>query len=284
MNQCGYIRRIQNSALQNWSESNCVASSLTFFEKEQENAPLSIKLVTKGIERYRLGSASYKLNQGEFIVIAQGQTVETTIKSKESTKGICIYPPLSMIQEVFDGFGKPLEKQLDSEIKPESFHLTTCIYRLVSLQATSRFLNQQSPTLLSQSEKDDHWWQSFYLNLAEHLAYDQQKINLILGQLDVVKKHTKEELYRRISKTRDFIHDHKFENIDLNELAQLSSLSKYHFLRSFKAIYKQSPYQYLLNLKLAEAKKLLQKGYNYREIANEIGYSDTKNLSKKLRA
>lgn len=284
MKQNGSIRRIQTCTLNNWSESNCVVSSLTHLEKAEENTPLSIKLVTKGIERYRIGSSTYKLKQGEFIVVGHGQALETTVNSKESTKGICIYPPLSMIKEVFEGFGKPLAKQLNSEIDRDSFHITTSAYCLTSPQVTSSFLNQHIPILLNQSEKDDHWWHTFYLKLAEHLAYDQQEIKLILSRLDVAKKHTKEELYRRISKTRDFIHDHKFESIDLNELAQLSSLSKYHFLRSFKAIYKQSPYQYLLNLKLVEAKKLLLQGYTYQETANKIGYSDAKNLRKKLRS
>lgn len=284
MNQQCFINVLHHQVLEDWGESNCVESSVTLFEKKESNAPLSIKLVIKGAERYKVSDSYYKLDQGEFIIIGQGQQIETTVKSKEPTNGVCIYPPISMIQDVFNGFGKPLEKQLTQEFNNESVYLTTSKYRLLSPIATSKFLNQYIPMLLNQSEKDDNWWHAFYLKLAEHLAYDQQEIKLILGQLEVAKKHTKEELYRRISKTRDYIHDHKFESIDLQELAQLSSLSKYHFLRSFKAIYKQSPYQYLLNLKLKEAKKLLQQDYTYHEIANEIGYSDAKNLRKKLRS
>ncbi|MCB0804028.1 MAG: helix-turn-helix transcriptional regulator [Flavobacteriales bacterium] len=283
MNQQGFIKVLQHQALENWGECSCVESSVTLFEKNESNAPLSIKLVTKGTERYKISDSYYKLDQGEFIIIGQGQQIETTVKSKEPTKGICIYPPISMIQDVFNGFGKPFEKQLSQEFENDFFHLTTSKYRLQSPIATSKFLNQYIPMLLNQSEKDEVWWQSFYLNLAEHIAFDQYKINHVLCGLNVAKKPTKEELYRRISKTRDYIHDHKFENIDLDELARISSLSKYHFLRSFKSIYQQSPYQYLLKLKLVEAKKLITHGYTFQETADKIGYSDAKNLRKKLR-
>lgn len=283
MSQSGLIHNIQTSTLKTWSESKCVKSSLTFFEKAEENTPVSIKLVTKGTERYRLNSSTYKLKQGEFIIVGQGQSLETSINSKELTNGICIYPPLSLMQEVFAGFCMPLEKQMNTKVESTSFYLTTNSYRLHSPGCTSSFLAQHIPALLNKDEKNEDWWQTFYLKLAEHLAYDQQKVNHILSQLEVAKKHTKEELYRRISKTKDFIHDNKFENIDLDELAKLSSLSKYHFLRSFKSIYKKSPYQYLLNLKLTAAKKLLQEGYTYQEIAHKIGYSDAKNLRKKLK-
>jgi AraC-like DNA-binding protein len=58
----------------------------------------------------------------------------------------------------------------------------------------------------------------------------------------------------------DYIHDHYKEQLSLDELAALAGVSKYHFVRQFKARTGNTPYQYVLSLRIAEAKRLLGAG------------------------
>ncbi len=66
-----------------------------------------------------------------------------------------------------------------------------------------------------------------------------------------------EEVYRKIVDAKVFI-DHNFDSpIDLNVLAGEACLSRYHFHRLFRRIYRRTPHQYLTFRRIARAKSIL---------------------------
>ena len=73
------------------------------------------------------------------------------------------------------------------------------------------------------------------------------------------------------------------QKFNLDDLAQEAYLSKYHFIRTFKALFHMSPYQYVLQLRLRKAKELLSLDYSYNEVSLRIGFSDEKNLRKAIK-
>jgi AraC family transcriptional regulator len=64
-------------------------------------------------------------------------------------------------------------------------------------------------------------------------------------------------------------------NISLHELAQLSGLSAFHFLRMFKRATGLSPLQYVTRRRMQLAKEMLATGLSVAEIAVRTGYSNT---------
>lgn len=65
------------------------------------------------------------------------------------------------------------------------------------------------------------------------------------------------DVYARLLKARSFIEDHFATDIDLNAIARQASMSSFHFLRLFKSAFEQTPYQYLLNYRLARSADML---------------------------
>ncbi len=65
-------------------------------------------------------------------------------------------------------------------------------------------------------------------------------------------------LYRRIVKAKLFIDSNFREKINLDEIAEEASFSRFHFIRLFKESYGSTPHQYLISLRLNEAEKLMQ--------------------------
>lgn len=55
-----------------------------------------------------------------------------------------------------------------------------------------------------------------------------------------------------------YIDAHYKEEIRIDTLAEIALLSRFHFIRSFKAAVGQTPYQYVLRLRMDEAKRLLR--------------------------
>ncbi len=64
------------------------------------------------------------------------------------------------------------------------------------------------------------------------------------------------------------------ENIALDKLCEISALSKATLIRAFAKTKGISPYRYLENIRLGEAKKLLEQGATPIEAAASTGFSD----------
>jgi AraC family transcriptional regulator len=79
-----------------------------------------------------------------------------------------------------------------------------------------------------------------------------------INRLPLIKKSTQVELYKRLCYSLDYIHSYYNRELNLDELSRIACLSKYHYLRLFKTVFRQSPYQYLLHLRLEKAKQLLK--------------------------
>lgn len=81
-----------------------------------------------------------------------------------------------------------------------------------------------------------------------------------------------------------FAHDSMHLNIGLVDLANLVHLSAYHFGRLFKQTIGLSPYQYILQLRIEYAKKLiLEKAGPLGEIAYQLNFSDQAHFSNAFR-
>ncbi|MCP4969308.1 MAG: AraC family transcriptional regulator [Arcobacter sp.] len=74
--------------------------------------------------------------------------------------------------------------------------------------------------------------------------------------------------------TIEYINDYIEINISLDELASLSNLSKYHFLRVFKKNIGLTPHQYIINQRIQKAKKLVLSGDKLSNIAYSVGFND----------
>ncbi len=283
MNQSGVIQNLQQVSLSGIGESRCVKSELTHFEKTEVHSPISIKMVTEGVEHYELNGSHYQLKKGHFLLVNEGEAIATNVHTSQPTKGICIYPPLQLIQQAFTYFSTSGNDPEKIVAATSQTHFTSGTFRLQADNGLSQFLHRSACQLTTDYTKDEEWWMQFYLQLSTQMATEQKAIENKLKQLQSAKRQTREELYRRVIKARDFIHDNQFNTLDINAITEISALSKYHFLRSFKAVFNQSPYQYALQLKLSAAQQLIQGGYSYQQAAFQVGYSDGQNLRKALR-
>ena len=92
-------------------------------------------------------------------------------------------------------------------------------------------------------------------------------------------------LYKRIVQAKLFIDKNYYEKIDLNNIADEASFSKFHFIRLFKTIYGKTPHNYLIQVRIDNAKDLLQKKLSIAEVCELVGFESTTSftgLFKKL--
>lgn len=92
-------------------------------------------------------------------------------------------------------------------------------------------------------------------------------------------------LYRRIVEAKIFIDVHYALPIDLNNISEEAYFSKFHFIRLFKSAYGVTPHQYLIKVRIENAKLLLAKENPVSQVCFTIGFESISSftaLFKKL--
>ena len=80
------------------------------------------------------------------------------------------------------------------------------------------------------------------------------------------------DLTKKIIESRHFIDKHFSEDINLDKIAGKALVSKFHFIRVFKRYFGRTPNQYLQEVRIEMAKKILLKGKSIDEVCYAIGF------------
>ena len=90
--------------------------------------------------------------------------------------------------------------------------------------------------------------------------------------------------HRRIAEVLRHIEDHAADPLDLDALASVARLSKYHFLRVFRQAIGMAPYQFLLNVRMRRAAvRLARSSETILSIALDAGFGDLSTFNKRFR-
>lgn len=279
------INSIQSLAISAASSTTAIKHShLQRYFKPESASPFSVKVVLQGEERYLLNQRHYRLQKGQYLVVNADSQLQIEVESKAVVEGICLYPPKEMLLDVHASLSGNLDQMLRyPERRDASVDLLEHSFSLSS-NRTGRYLGSVLPALTQSTQEGESLaTEEFLMQMCEYLLLDQQDDHTGLKALPSTKTATREELFRRISAAKDFLYDNYREKVELEDLAALSCLSKYHFLRSFKSLYGLSPIQYLLGIRLEKARDLLEKRYSLSEVSGMVGFSDPSNLRKVLK-
>jgi AraC family transcriptional regulator len=117
--------------------------------------------------------------------------------------------------------------------------------------------------------------------LLQLLVKEDRAVKAAIDALPTVRRSTRLELYKRLSRSLDLIHSVFPEPIDLGDVAGAACLSKFHFLRLFKQAFGVSPYQYIQELRLTKARQLLSgTTMAVAEIAAFLGFDNPQSFSR----
>ncbi|RYY88959.1 MAG: AraC family transcriptional regulator [Chitinophagaceae bacterium] len=89
--------------------------------------------------------------------------------------------------------------------------------------------------------------------------------------------------YTRIVKAKLFIDAHFAKPINLALIADEAHFSRFHFIRLFKSIYRKTPHQYLVAVRMKEARKLLQQGSDVTETMVAVGFDSITSFTSLFR-
>lgn len=79
---------------------------------------------------------------------------------------------------------------------------------------------------------------------------------------------------------REFLHSHTHQDIGLDDLALVTGVDRFRLTRAFKAAFGIAPHAYLIQLRLARARRLLASGQSPAEVAAALGFADQSHLGR----
>jgi AraC-like DNA-binding protein len=88
---------------------------------------------------------------------------------------------------------------------------------------------------------------------------------------------------RSIKIVRDYIASHYRNNLSLKELADLVNLNPFYLLRSFRKEMGLPPHEFLTQVRVGRAMKLLSRGLPIADVALETGFVDQSHLSNRFK-
>jgi AraC-like DNA-binding protein len=92
------------------------------------------------------------------------------------------------------------------------------------------------------------------------------------------------DLLQYLRRARDYMDRHFDEPLDLDQLASVAGVSKYHLVRSFEATYDETPMRYLTRRRIERAQDLLRHAnLTVTEICMLVGFSSMGSFSARFK-
>lgn len=106
-------------------------------------------------------------------------------------------------------------------------------------------------------------------------------LNLLQG---VPRKYSSSDKQKKIAPAIDYIAQNYNQKLHNDTLASMCGLSTVYFRKLFTEVTKQSPLEYIQELKVTKAKEMLKSDYgNITDIASELGYQNIYDFSRSFK-
>lgn len=237
---------------------------------------LSIKTFRNGKALYDVGRGLYAVDDSCYLILNQGQRYSITIDSDSRLESFCIFFKDGFVE----GVNRSLTWKADRLLEDPEFERQDILHFVEKNYPHEEILSPALVRLRAASSNDPAWLEEQFHDLAERLLLVHTKVQCDMDRVSAIRTSTREELYRRLYRARDFLFAASSQNITLEEMAGIACLSPNHFLRTFKQVFHQTPHQFLTNLRMERAKILLSKTkISVTEVCFAVGFESPGSFS-----
>jgi AraC family transcriptional regulator len=217
---------------------------------------LSIKTFAGGEALYNVGRGRFRVDEQSYLLLNQNQPYEITVEARQPLASFCLFFENGLVEEVQRSLNAPANELLDEpqpvKNEPLYFFEKTYLHDELLSPALFRFRRE-----LPQRKHDEAWINEQLHHILRQLLTAQQLVRQEVETFPALRAATREELYRRLHRAKEFIVASFEQNLTLDEVARIACLSPSHFLRTFQQAFRQTPHQFLTAKRLERAQRLL---------------------------
>jgi AraC family transcriptional regulator len=124
-----------------------------------------------------------------------------------------------------------------------------------------------------------------FLLLARDLILLGRKTHRCIHSLPAQKASTREELFRRVARRRDYLHSRALIGVNLEDMAREACVSTFHFHRAFTQLFGIPPHEYVTRIRMEAAAELLKNRHDLTvtEVAGQVAFTSATSFSKLFR-
>lgn len=250
----------------------------TQVERTNVKGPFSVFINLSGTSTVKHNNREIQLNDSCYTITNSGETYNLLIDNKDATETFNLHFGDSFSQLAVTALLTEESKLIDDP--SYKMNIPNLPFRSFFKQAeTTSILRKLKKAY--ESEVEDAVKEEMLLKSFNHFWNHHSEERKRETSLKASKKSTQIELMQRLYRSIDYIHAHYSRKLELEMLANISALSKFHFLRLFKQAFYCSPYQYIKSLRLQKALEFIQtKKMTLLEIAPRVGFENASSLSR----
>ncbi|HEX2474534.1 MAG TPA: helix-turn-helix transcriptional regulator [Lacipirellulaceae bacterium] len=217
---------------------------------------LSVKAVARGAALYTTPQARHLVTKDCFLILNEGQQYSLEFQWPTATETICPFFQPGFLEHVSFCQSAPVAKQLDDLETPQR---CTGFYEHLYPRTgeVGRLLDELQSDVVADRASSE-WIEDRMYELAGALARLNGSVAKDVQNVEAMRSSTRDELYRRLNRGRDFLSSCYASSVSVASAARAAKLSPAHFHRQFKALFGQTPMQFLQQRRLAAARSLLQ--------------------------
>jgi AraC family transcriptional regulator len=244
------------------------------FSNEHVVGPTSINTSTLGAITWQHEGRRLRVDGTSFLVLPHGGAFSLEIAERHPVSLACVY--------FRNGFVESVDAQLRAR------DLDPC--PPASLDFLAHLHPRDAPIAgriarlgkLGDCEADQLRLAEEFLLLARDLILLGRKTHRRLHELPAQKASTREELFRRVARGRDYLHSHALSGVSLEDLVREACVSTFHFHRTFTQLFGMTPHEYLTRIRMDAAAELLRNHHDLTvtEVADRVGFASSTSFSR----
>lgn len=224
----------------------------------------------------------YQLEPRNFLILNHNHSYRVEPYAEEAPQLLCVFFPPHWVEDVFHALVQSANYLLDNPVAAtiQPINFFERIHAHDPLIAPHlKHIRQQVSNGIVGNKLEEH-----LRDLAAAMLHLQRNVYREAEKLSAVRAATREELYRRLYLAKDYMHACYGDRLTIAELAGVAALSPYHFLRSFKQLFHQTPHTYLSQLRLAKAQTLLvETDHSITHICFAVGFQSLPSFTNLFR-
>jgi AraC-like DNA-binding protein len=270
------------------STTDTPCSILTAWQTELQHFPsqagaLAIRWTRNGQRSFESGREQFSVDDSGYLVFNGGREFSSFVESNTAVSCYCVsfapHVAEDALRSMVTAADQLLEDPYNERFQPVQFFETAYRHNIVVSPLLRRL------EMAVESECEPHaWFEEQFRYLIARLLTNHREIAREIDRVPAAKAATRLEIYRRIVLARDYMEAALHKPIGVSDIASAAYFSPFHFLRSFKQVFNETPHQYLTRRRIERAQNLLlQTDMSVTSICIEVGFESLGSFSTLFR-